>query len=159
MNNTELRALLENNVYVIKQHISLLTNDTEKALPIRVYTENLKAINDIELAQAQSIKDNKLLNDINTNEQDTNAPALSNASVLLIEYGLLVDNQVRHYKNRPLIEKCNEFINSYGLDRFKNVLARIKAYKDKGIKIGNMQGYINRALDNELKQGAKDERA
>ena len=148
MNNTELRALLENNVYVIKQHISLLDNDTEKALPLRVYSENLRAINDIEIASKKELN-------LNTNEQ--NEIALSNASVLLVEFGLLVENQVKHYKNRPLIEKCNEFINNKGLECFNNVLARIKAYKDKGVKIGNMQGYINRALDNELKQGAKDE--
>ena len=140
---TELRALLEENVYIIKQYINTLPSDIEKTLPLKVYSDNLKALHSLEPEEQPT--------------EQTSQELIKDAGKLLINFDLLNENQVNHYKNRPLIDKCNNFIIVYGVDRFVDVLTRIKNYRDAGKKINNVQAFLNRALDNESKASADNE--
>lgn len=153
MSDNEIRELLEDNNYIIKQHIALC-NERDKALPLRVYQRNLKALNEFNTTKEQ-VSNLTLLTGIETqklNTQETSHDIFVGGASLLLESGLLVENQVRHYKNYGFIAKCNEFIGDYGTERFKNVLARVKQYKDNGVKINNIYGYISKALDTEAKE-------
>lgn len=159
MEHTELRELLEDNNYIIKQHIALC-NERDKALPLRIYQRNLKALNEFNETKEQ-VSNQLLLTEIQkeNTQEETKHESQTGASVLLLKSGLLVETQVRHYKVYGFLAKCNEFINNYGEERFNKVLARVKQYKEnnkeKGIKINNIYGYISKALDTEVNSEVK----
>lgn len=141
-----IRELLQENAYIIKSHINLCS-ETEKALPLRVYERNLKALKELAPGE-QSSQDLKLLLDLEETPE-----VKETAKALLIEYGLLVEQQADHYKVYPFILKCDSFIEQYGLERFKKVLNQVKNAKEKGVRISNIYGYLNKALHNEVNDG------
>lgn len=150
MQANELKTLLQDSAYIIKQHIGYCDANT-KALPLRTYSNIVKALNEMQDTDSTKKEDAIVLLDLNNvknKEIELTAPSL------LIEHKLLSDAQVRHYKNRPLIDKCNEYALEYGIDAFNIILNRIEAYRNKGVKIGNMQAYINRAIDNAIKDAS-----
>lgn len=155
MNEKELKEILQDNAYIIKQHIALC-NEVEKATPLRAYERTIKALNELEPTEEQKENLRLLVSQENINENLIEKEPLTNASALLVEYGLLVDNQVRHKNNLRFIKECNSFINDYGQARFIKVLQQVKAHQDKG-GIKNIYGYIKNSLKNELKQGAQYE--
>lgn len=141
MTNQEIIAVLQDNAYILKQHINLCA-DAEKATPLRAYENTLKAINELQPG-SQHIEDIKLLTD--------EEPAQQGAGALLIDYGLLNSQQVNYYKNYNFIARCDKYMQAYGQQRFIDVLLQIKDRQDKGVKINNMYAYINRSLDNDIK--------
>lgn len=154
MKQTELRELLQDNAYIIKQHIGLC-NEAEKGLPLRAYERTIRALNDLEPSEEQK-QDQRLLNsgEYNSNEQGTEK-AHDNASGLLIAWGLLNTEQASHPRNQNFLSKCDAFLEENGQDRFIKVLSQVKDRKDRG-KVKNIYAYIQSSLKNELNQGAKE---
>lgn len=154
METQEIREILQDNVYILKQHIALC-NEVEKATPLRAYERTLRALNELEPTEEQ--KENlRLPNSQDIKEKLIQEQTLTNASALLVANGLLFDNQVRHKNNLSFIKYCDAFISEHGQERFIKVLKQVKAHQDKG-GIKNIYGYIKNSLRNELKQEAQYE--
>ncbi len=152
MTGNELRAVLQDNAYIIKQHIGLC-GEAEKGLPLRAYERTLKALRELEPTEEQ-IQDQRLLNPgiDNSNEIEDKGPEVSR---LLVASGLLTEEQTRHPKNQNFLSKCDAFLGEHGKERFTKVLNQVKDRKDRG-KVRNVYAYIQTALKNELSQGVKE---
>ncbi len=153
MTNQEIINVLQDNAYIIKQHIALC-NEPEKATPLRAYENTIKAIHDLR-PDAQQIADARLLNGYEEAEGEPQRIQDNTAGSILVAYGLLNEKQVTHYKNYNFITRCNNFITEHGTELFTTVLARIKRKIDAGGKIYNMYAYVNDCLNKETENGGE----
>ena len=110
-NNISLKPYLELQRGELSVIIQGVAEEEEKRVVLDLIKEFTNAINKLAPTKEQ-LEDRAILKQDKLLEVD--------ASVLLLDSGLMVENQLNHPNNKNLINKCNEFVATKAYKSLKN---------------------------------------
>lgn len=137
-NNISLKPYLELQRGELSVIIQGVAEEEEKRVVLDLIKEFTNAINKLAPTKEQ-LEDRAILKQDKLLEVD--------ASILLLDSGLMVENQLNHPNNKAFIRKCNDYLVAKGVQEFKELLSRCKKAKPKSI-----QAYIYASIKNALEK-------
>ena len=137
-NNISLKPFLESQRDQLTLIIQGVAEEKEKNAVLELIKSFTTTINKL-VPTKEQLEDRAILKQDKLLEVD--------ASIFLLDSGLMVENQLNHPNNKNLINKCNEFVATKGVQEFKELLSRCKKAKPKSI-----QAYIYKSIKNALEK-------
>ena len=137
-NNISLKPFLESQRDQLTLIIQGVAEEEEKRVVLELIKSFTTTINKL-VPTKEQLEDRAILKQDKLLEVD--------ASILLLESGLMVENQLNHPNNRAFIRKCNDYLVAKGVQEFKELLSRCKKAKPKSI-----QAYIYASIKNALEK-------